>query len=137
MKDENNNEANFDFLDYTWYDGEALTTLHNGSIFPENSYNNKIIINDPRGTCITSRGDLNKNVGNIITLNCEIMHDNIIHCDNFKINTNYFYNNSFDYIDTICKVKIKNSDNSETESNLITIINVDITNCNFKNVTGC
>ena len=137
MKDENNNEANFDFLDYTWYDGEALTTLHNGSIFPENSYNNKIIINDPRGTYVASTGALNKTVGNAITLNCEIMHDNIIHCDNFKINTNYFYNNSFDYIDTVCKVKIKNSDNSETESNLITTINVNITNCNFKNVTGC
>ena len=139
MKDENNNEANFDFLDYTGHNGEALTTLHNGSIFPENSYNNKIIINNLKGTCV-SNGQIDENVGNIISLNCEIMHDNIIYCNNFKIHTNYFYNNSFDYIDTICKVKIKNSESEsepETESNLITTINVDITNCNFKNVTGC
>ena len=50
MKDQFNNEANFDFLDYTDANNQELATLHcpNGiegeekSIFPKYSYNNKL-----------------------------------------------------------------------------------------------
>jgi hypothetical protein len=58
MCDENGNEANFDFLDYTDADGVDLTVLYDRvgisgrTIFPPNSYNNKITAYDLYGTVI-------------------------------------------------------------------------------------
>ena len=70
MRDINNNEANFDFLDYSDANDSPLTTLHytartqygsDGtaylkadvkSVFPVNSYNNKITIHNLKGTVI-------------------------------------------------------------------------------------
>ena len=60
MKDFNNNEANFDFLDYTDHEGNELSTLHyptddktqDKSIFPKYSYNNKILFHNLKGTVI-------------------------------------------------------------------------------------
>jgi hypothetical protein len=57
MKDESNNEANFDFLDYLDSDNQPLTTLHSNdnselSIFPRGSYNNKITVKKLKGLVI-------------------------------------------------------------------------------------
>lgn len=70
MKDFNNNEANFDFLDYSDDFGNPMTTLHYTystiqdstgtsflqigpkSIFPVNSRNNKLTIHDLKGTIV-------------------------------------------------------------------------------------
>ena len=75
MKDSNNNEANFDFLDY--YDGKGtpLTTLHwdiiehsggykNGtkSVFPRGSYNNKLTIHNLKGLVIEEDAIADTNV---------------------------------------------------------------------------
>lgn len=60
MRDNNGNEANFDFLDYTDCNNEPLTTLHKStehdsldkSIFPKYSYNNKLTVYDLYGTVL-------------------------------------------------------------------------------------
>lgn len=70
MKDFNNNEANFDFLDYSDDFGNPMTTLHYTystiqdstgtsflqigpkSVFPVNSRNNKLTIHDLKGTIV-------------------------------------------------------------------------------------
>jgi hypothetical protein len=65
MKDINNNEANFDFLDYYDYNNQPLTTLHptqypvelGESIFPRQSYNNKIYIENLYGTVLDDKGN--------------------------------------------------------------------------------
>ena len=94
MKDQYNNEANFDFLDYTNASEEELTTLHypsgdetqDKSIFPKNSYNNKLIIYDLKGTVLKEQVLVNDNVN---TINFAFddskestmeMHDNVIEC---------------------------------------------------------
>ena len=94
MKDQYNNEANFDFLDYTNASEEELTTLHypsgdetqDKSIFPKNSYNNKLTIYDLKGTVLKEQVLVNDNV-NIINFEFDDseelvmeMHDNIIEC---------------------------------------------------------
>ena len=63
MKDEFNNEANFDFLDYTDANGKDLATLHfhpihkdlDRSIFPKNSRNNKLVVYDLKGTVLKNQ----------------------------------------------------------------------------------
>lgn len=94
MKDQYNNEANFDFLDYTSASEEELTILHypsgdetqDKSIFPKNSYNNKLVIYDLKGTVLKEQVLVNDNVN---TINFEFddskeltmeMHDNVIEC---------------------------------------------------------
>ena len=75
MKDSNNNEANFDFLDYCDGKGIPLTTLHwdtiedsngytNGpkSIFPRGSYNNKLTIHNLKGIVIENEAIADTNV---------------------------------------------------------------------------
>jgi hypothetical protein len=59
MKDcNNNNEANFDFLDYTDCNGKELATLHyskddiDKSIFPKNSHDNKLKVYNLKGTVL-------------------------------------------------------------------------------------
>ncbi len=62
MRDSNGNESNFDFLDYKDRLGNALTDLHinvnnpnlDASIFPKNSYNNKIFFYNLYGTVINN-----------------------------------------------------------------------------------
>lgn len=114
MKDEHNNEANFDFLDYTDAEGNELTTLHfheldinqdksyDKSIFPTLSYNNKLIIYDLKGTVINNKviDNTNTNVvdfqfnddeGNYIE-----MYNNYIECRGFTLTPEClkFYNNN-------------------------------------------
>lgn len=66
MKDRFNNEANFDFLNYTDNENKELATLHfvrdfenedeqklyDKSVFPKNSHDNKLVIYDLKGNCI-------------------------------------------------------------------------------------
>ena len=67
MKDINNNEANFDFLDYYDSKNEPLTTLHptlytvssiEKSIFPRLSYNNKLYVENLYGTVLDEDGNI-------------------------------------------------------------------------------
>lgn len=75
MKDSNNNEANFDFLDYYDGNGTPLTTLHwdtiegsngykNGtkSVFPRGSYNNKLTIHNLKGLIVENDAIADTNV---------------------------------------------------------------------------
>lgn len=109
MKDGFNNEANFDFLDYEDALSNPLTTLHEVfedasldlSVFPKNSYNNKLTAYDLKGTVIkdgifddtnTTTIDFKSTVLN--------MHDNDIQCRNLIVSCENFYNNS---LKEICK----------------------------------
>ena len=109
MKDGFNNEANFDFLDYEDALANPLTTLHEVfedasldlSVFPKNSYNNKLTVYDLKGTVIkdgifddtnTTTIDFKSTVLN--------MHDNDIQCRNLLVSCENFYNNS---LKEICK----------------------------------
>ena len=101
MKDGDGNEANFDFLDYTDYKGEALTTLHvrNGinsdkSIFPKNSYNNILTVYDLTGT-VLKNGNIDDSNVTVIDFQFDDsndviteMHDNIIECRGIIISSN-------------------------------------------------
>jgi hypothetical protein len=55
MRDENGNEANFDFLDYFDSNSNELTLLYKRdigigkTIFPPQSYNNKLTVYDLKG----------------------------------------------------------------------------------------
>ena len=100
MKDGNNNEANFDFLDYSDFEGNPLSTLHDSiedstldsSIFPKYSYNNKLTVYDLKGITVKNQiletvnvntidfqfSDTKKSEGEI--LSTMTMHDNTISC---------------------------------------------------------
>lgn len=95
MKDGYNNEANFDFLDYTDFEGNPLSTLHDSiedstldsSIFPKYSYNNKLTVYDLKGITIKNNTLETVNVNtidfqfnDIEVSQAMIMHDNIISC---------------------------------------------------------
>jgi hypothetical protein len=73
MRDENGNEANFDFLDYYDYNDADLTLLYDRSnitgktIFPPQSYNNKLTVYDLIGVDIDAKGYLyTKKTGTVI-----------------------------------------------------------------------
>lgn len=63
MRDASNNEANFDFLDYTDVNGNPLATLHSSeygnvfdaSIFPKGSYNNTLTVNNLKGITLVNK----------------------------------------------------------------------------------
>lgn len=108
MRDENGNEANFDFLDYYDYNDNELTLLYDRSnidgktIFPPQSYNNKLTVYDLKGVDIDIDGNLYTNdtgtiiqFGDDVTWNGEF-HDNVIECrKNLTIKSacQKFYNN--------------------------------------------
>lgn len=99
MKDGDGNEANFDFLDYTNYKGEALATLHSRentgldkSIFPKGSYNNKLTVYDLKGTVLKD-GNIDDSNTTIVDFQFDDsddsvmdMHDNIIECRGIVVN---------------------------------------------------
>lgn len=142
MKDGNNNEANFDFLDYTDSEGVAISTLHEStedasldkSIFPKNSYNNKLTVYDLKG--ITVR-DTVLNNDNTVAVDFQFpdtkqpgtegpseglptmeMHDNNIICRGFilKPSCTKFCNNT---LNQICNVVI---DTGEFINNSLTSV---------------
>lgn len=108
MRDENGNEANFDFLDYFDHNGNALTVLYNRdigigkTIFPPQSYNNKLTVYDLKGVDINAQGNLyTSDTGTTIQFGDDVewdgeFHDNVIECrKNFTIKSSCqkFYNN--------------------------------------------
>ena len=130
MKDGDNNEANFDFLDYRNFKGEHMAPLHirendsfDKSIFPRGSYNNKLIVYDLKGTVLKDGvfDDTNTNAVEFQVNDDESiimeMHDNVIECRGLITSPNctLFYGNT---IKEVCKVKF----------------NIYFTNNNFTNV---
>ena len=107
MQDYNNNEANFDFLDYTDSEGKDLATLHiindnlDKSIFPKDSYNNKLTVYNLKGTILKEKliDDTNASIIDFKFDDSEdkrmLMHDNDIECYGLILNTTCtkFYNN--------------------------------------------
>lgn len=119
MKDSNNNEANFDFLDYSDFEGNPLSTLHDSiedstldsSIFPKYSYNNKLTVYDLKGITVKNQILETVNVNTVDfqfpdTKNPEeivegeilptmIMHNNTITCRGLTLTPNCteFYSN--------------------------------------------
>lgn len=118
MCDENGNEANFDFLDYTDVEKKDLTILYDRvgikgkTIFPTNSYNNKLTIHNLFGTVLHEKKinnekttiiqfgsiDINNLGEKVITPLTADFHDNEIECKNKFIiypKCSKFYNNKF------------------------------------------
>lgn len=131
MKDEFNNEANFDFLDYTDYNNQPLTNLYTNSrgydsIFPVKSSNNKVELYNLAGTIIKKSEDdkyyvdTAETITSNIVFNCIGMHDNILS------GTNIFIQDSCKYFD---KNIIKDVNNLTVSGN--------IRNCTFETVTNC
>lgn len=131
MKDEFNNEANFDFLDYTDYNNQPLTNLYTNSrgydsIFPVNSSNNKVELYNLAGTIIKKSEDgkhyvdTAETITSNIVFNCKGMHDNILS------GTNIFIQDSCQYFD---KNIIKDVNNLTVSGN--------IRNCTFETITNC
>lgn len=147
MKDHNGNEANFDFLDYINYDEEPLTTLHesmdheslDSSVFPKNSYNNKLIVSNLKGTFIVD-DILDYDSANIIdfkyndtksedgTFSIMQMHDNYIECGGFVLSEkcDSFCNNT---LTKVFKLEVKNTSFNKNNLNRIynTVDNSEIT----------
>lgn len=131
MKDEFNNEANFDFLDYTDYNNQPLTNLYTNSrgydsIFPVNSSNNKVELYNLAGTIIKESEDgkhyvdTAETITSNIVFNCKGMHDNILS------GTNIFIQDSCMYFD---KNNIRDVNNLTVSGN--------IRNCTFETITNC
>ena len=126
MRDWNNNEADFDFLDYTDAEGNALATLHqeqsylDRSIFPVGSFNNKLKTVNLRGTVVNEGIIDNTDTFSLDFRENFDMHDNIMMCKNIIIDTscNTFVNNVFESIEDVT-------------------ISTDMSNNVFKNVKGC
>ena len=154
MKDSNNNEANFDFLDYTDSDGNELTTLHyqndnqlrlfqniqenkisdeietlDKSIFPKNSHNNKLIVYDLKGIVLKDK-KLNK-----VSIDDVIIPKNVtivdFQFDDSKENTYMFmYNNTIE-----CRGIILTKNCVEFYNNNIKcVINAEINNTFINNI---
>lgn len=134
MRDENGNEANFDFLDYTDYNDVELTLLYDRknitgkTIFPPQSYNNKLIVYDLNGVELDENGQLyTKENGTVIQFGDTInwdgeFHDNTIECrTNFTINSSCtkFYNNKLEKVGNV--IVTENIYNSNI-SNLYNIV---------------
>lgn len=118
MCDENGNEANFDFLDYTDVEKKDLTILYDRvgikgkTIFPPNSYNNKLTVYELFGTVLHEKEinndkttiiqfgsiDINAAGQKVITPLTAEFHDTEIECKNkfiIKPSCTKFYNNKF------------------------------------------
>lgn len=145
MKDSNGNESNFDFLDYIDVNDNAITTLYESSedpnyldksIFPKNSYNNKLTVFDLKGIHIKDGIiDLQKN--NEIEFLCAEMHDNTIVCNGLKIpeECNQFCFNTFKLI-TNTQFK-KNVYNSIFETVIDCDFNNEFNKVRFKDLINC
>lgn len=132
MRDENGNEANFDFLDYFDCDDTELTLLYDRAIvggktiFPPQSYNNKLTVYDLKGVELDIQGNLyTENNGTTIQFGDDInwdgqFHDNTIECrKNFTIKSECkkFYNNN---LIKVGNVTVKNNIYNSSISNMYT-----------------
>ena len=156
MQDEFNNEANFDFLDYTDYDFQPLTNLYTNvsgynSIFPVNSSNNKIELYDLAGTVIKEKFneesgqvdyyvDTAKEIQSNIAFDCTNMYDNVLSGTNILIQntcTNFNKNNIRDINNLTITGNVENSvfgtiTNCQFKGNLNQVVFKDLTNCIFE-----
>lgn len=155
MRDTNNNEANFDFLDYTDVKGGKLATLYtlvgssDMSIFPTGSYNNKLTVRDLWGTVLNEEGRIlsERNGGDITTkINFEsdstdtlIMHDNIINCRGFIVNSSCkeFYENVFsDAVNVTINCNFHNSQFKSLQNCTFSQVTIENTEGTIENVVG-
>lgn len=122
MKDKsNNNQANFDFLDYYDLNGNELATLHyptddteqGKSIFPKYSHDNTLIVYDLKGTVIKDKVIDNTNV-TIVDFKFDdssdstmVMYNNYLECRGLilAINCTQFYDN---ILKNAIKIEIEN-----------------------------
>lgn len=153
MKDQFNNEANFDFLDYTDINQNPLTVLHEGSIFPKNSYNNKLVAQNLKGITIIEGVLEDTNTYQVsFSETIENMHDNLMEVKNLTVNTDNFYNNNLTDIDNLeinanfCNntLNIVNNiqinqpvEHCEMTSLTNSTINASLLNCKFKKIQEC
>ena len=160
MKDNNGNEANFDFLDYTDYKGNPLTVLHasdedltlDASVFPRASYNNKFTVNNLKGTVLKD-GLIDDTDTSIIsfqyndTKNLEdvkdyetvprmVMHDNVVICDNFTLteNCSQFYNNTILYANNVSFGNLARNSSFGNLHNCQFLCTLE--SCKFNNITN-
>ena len=149
MKDANSNEANFDFLDYTDSEGNPLATLHNvegtlyKSIFPTDSYSNKLITHDLKGTVLVN-GVVDDTDTYVVDFQFDDtatsrmgMYDNIIECFGLTITpecTN-FYNNKTGLVTNL--TVLTDITNSTFKDITDCVFNSNFSNVEFKNLTNC
>lgn len=147
------NEANFDFLDYTDCDRNELTTLHltdsGYSVFPEGSYNNKLIVSELSGTIIKSNTNDDGTIYYVdkasetqptIRFNCLNMHDNTLCGTNIFINEscqNFVSNNLLDIGNLTVSGNLTNStfeliENCEFIADLKQVSFKGLSNCVFQ-----
>lgn len=154
MKDQYNNESGFDFLDYYDYKGNALTTLHDGSIFPKDSYNNKLKIYNLKGISIDGDHRIKEENTDTVDFKESItnMHDNVLDCKNLSVDCANFYNNMLTDV-FVLDIKADMCDNIITDVNNITVnhaiskctitsltestVNAPLSNCIFGNIVRC
>ena len=149
MKDlRNNNEANFDFLDYFDHEGKELATLHypfgseldDKSIFPKHSHDNILIAYDLKGITINSGKLENTNVTTIdfqfddSTESSMIMYNNYIECRGLVLTStcNKFYNNN---LKQSIKLKIGNDFISNTFNYIYSKTDQSVNSENFLEIT--
>lgn len=153
MKDQYGNEATFDFLDYTDCNDNPLTILHEGSIFPKNSYNNKLFIENLKGTVIKNNIIDDTNTYTIeFSESIKNMHDNFLQVKNLKVNCVDFYNNTLTdvfnlEINTDCYNNTINDINNIQITQIIrnckitsltdSVINAALNNCKFQEIKEC
>lgn len=138
MRDHKGNEANFDFLDYTDGSGNPLTTLHSSvgdkSIFPKNSYNNKLIVYDLKGTVLKNGiiDDSNVTEINFPEDSSFIMHDNVIECRGLVL-TSACKTFSGNTLNRVGKLQVE-SDIINTSINSWYTVSTDISDISFDSI---
>ena len=153
MKDQYNNESNFDFLDYTDSDDNPLTILHEGSIFPKGSYNNKLFVENLKGTVIKNNIIDNTNTYTIeFGTSIKNMYDNFLQVKNLKVNCVDFYNNTLTDVYNLeitanCYNNTMNDVNNIQLTQIIrncriasltnSTISATLTNCKFQEIKDC
>ena len=153
MKDQYGNEATFDFLDYTDCNDNPLTILHEGSIFPKDSYNNKLFVENLKGTIINNNIIDDTNTYTIeFSENIKNMHDNFLQVKNLKVDCVDFYNNTLTDVFNL-EINADCYDNTINDINNIqitqiirnckitsftdSVINATLNNCKFQEIKEC
>jgi hypothetical protein len=153
MKDQFNNESTFDFLDYTDSNKTPLTVLHEGSVFPKNSYNNKLLVQNLKGITVVNNALDDTNTCQIsFSDTIKDMHDNFIEVNNLTVDCVNFYNNTIsnslnldikadcynNTLNGVSNIQIINTLENCTIPGLInSTINAILRNCKFKKIQDC
>jgi hypothetical protein len=106
----NNNSANFDFLDYSDAFGNTFNSMilhqvyteleeEDLSIFPKDSSNNTLIMNNLFGTIVNNDGKFDNNGASCINFAVTQMHNNFMElAGNCSVQCNLFNNNKITYV---------------------------------------